>query len=158
MASSCEYILHLPEAFRVVGGGCGSSLRLPEALSLTSMSRSRSCVGVSIGALEAITSRTAVPQRSASAWRGEQRRTLCFLPDTVTVHSPRSEKRGGGRQSGPAEHPPLPSRAREEREVARGGLTSFLGPALRAVHRTQAGQHQAPEAPRPLPVATELVQ
>lgn len=61
------------------------------------MSLSSSWVGVSRGALEAITSRRARPQRSASAWRGEQSRTLCFRPDTVTDHRPVSL----GRRSGP---------------------------------------------------------
>lgn len=63
------------------------------ASSLTCMSLSSSWVGVSSGALEAITSRSATPQRSASAWRGEQRRMLCFRPDTVTDHRP-GGKRG----------------------------------------------------------------
>lgn len=38
------------------------------------------------------------------------------------------------------------------------GLTGLLGPAFRASHRAQAGEHEAPEAPRPLPAAAELVQ
>lgn len=36
-------------------------------------------------------------------------------------------------------------------------LTGLLGTALRAGHRAQAGEHEAPEAARPLPAATELV-
>lgn len=47
---------------------------------------------------------------------------------------------------------------RREVQDSPRSLTGLLGTALRAGHRAQAGEHEAPEAPRPLPAATELVQ
>lgn len=115
------------------------------------MSLSSSWVGVSSGALEAITSRNATPQRSASAWRGEQSRTLCFRPDTVTDHRPGERESAEGNQGRLG---PLPRAVQESPR----SLTGLLGAALRTGNRAQAGEHEAPEAPRPLPAAAELIQ